>query len=71
MIVCDSCFSAVPTPGSQCFAAKVSQYMRGKGYLLISFIGYLGTIESCYDSHGDDQYKHRYVTVFGQEVKSK
>jgi len=70
VIVCDNCSSAVPTRGSQAFAAKFSQYMRGRGYLLISFIGYFGLIDSEYNDQGG-KYLHRYVTMFGNEVKSK
>jgi hypothetical protein len=70
VIVCDNCYSAVPAPGRQAFAAKVSQYMRGKGYLLISFIGYFGPVDSLYNDRGG-KYSHRHVTLFGKEVKSK
>ena len=70
MIVCDNCYSAVPKIGSQSFAAKVSQYMRGKGYLLISFIGFFGPIDSYYND-GGGKYYHRHVTLFGKEIKSK
>jgi hypothetical protein len=71
VIVCDNCYSAVPKPGSQAFAAKVSQYMRGKGYMLISFIGFFGPIDSYYNDNQGGKYLHRNVTVFGTEIKSK
>lgn len=76
VIVCDSCQSAVPTMGMQAYARKFADYMRLKGYLLISFIGYFGPVDAIYNRQkgllGDDpKYDHRYVTVFGKEVKSK
>jgi hypothetical protein len=70
VIVCDNCYSAVPKVGSQAFAAKVSQYMRKKGYLLISFIGFFGPVDSHYNDQGG-KYLHRHVTLFGKEIKSK
>jgi hypothetical protein len=75
VIVCDHCYSAVPKWGRQAFARKFADCMRLKGYLLISFIGYFGPIDSKYrklGSGGDKAtYEHRYVTVFGGEHKSK
>ena len=67
-----NCNSGVPRLGHQAFAAKASQYFRfKKGYLLISFVGYMGAIDSRYnDAQGDEHY-HRHVTVLGREVKSK
>jgi hypothetical protein len=47
-----SCCSAVPSTGRQSFAAKVSQYLRGKGYLLISFVGYFGELDAEYHDGG-------------------
>lgn len=70
VIVCDNCYSAVPKVGSQAFAAKLSQYMRGKGYLFLSFIGFFGPIDSHYNDQGG-KYLHRHVTLFGKEIKSK
>jgi hypothetical protein len=67
-----NCNSGVPSLGHQAFAAKASQYFRfKKGYLLISFVGYMGAVDGEYnDDQGDDHY-HRHVTVLGSEVKSK
>jgi hypothetical protein len=67
VIVCDNCYSAVPSLGSQAFAAKVSQYMRGKGYLLISFIGLFGPVGSNYVNRGG-KYSHRYVRPFDEDM---
>lgn len=70
VIVCDNCYSAVPNTGMQAFAAKVSQYMRSKGYLLISFIGYFGPATSKYDVPDRDGHKywHREVRPFDEDV---
>lgn len=65
------CNSGVPKLGSQPFAAKASQYLRLKGYLFISFVGYLGAIDGRYDYDNGDAHRHRYVNVLGTEVKSK
>lgn len=66
------CNSGVPKFGSQAFAAKASQYFRfSKGYLLISFVGYMGSIDSEYNYEDDDEHMHRHVTMFGKEIKSK
>jgi hypothetical protein len=70
VIVCDNCYSAVPAGGNKAFASKFADYMRGKGYLLISFIGYFGPIDSDYSdvrstlsgtTDNDYEYKHRFV----------
>ncbi|MGH9431470.1 MAG: hypothetical protein ACRD3T_07990 [Terriglobia bacterium] len=71
-----NCSSGVPTLGRQCFAAKASQYFRfKKGYLLISFVGYMGPIDGKYNVQGadpnDDRHMHLHVTAFGREIKSK
>jgi hypothetical protein len=76
VIVCDNCYSAVPKVGSQAFARKFADKMRMKGYLMISFIGYFGPVDSYYNQGEGlmgkpSKYEHRYVTVFGGEVKSK
>jgi hypothetical protein len=71
-IVCDNCWSAVPKLGSQAFAAKVSQYLRGKGYLLISVQGFFGPLDGQPSWQPGHKFKHRYVTTpWGSEVKSK
>jgi hypothetical protein len=65
------CNSGVPGFGAQSFAAKASQYFRfSKGYMLISFVGYMGAVDSEYN-FDSDTHRHRYVTVFGKEIKSK
>jgi hypothetical protein len=75
VIVCDNCYSGCPRLGSQAFAAKLSQNLRGRGYLMISFIGLFGPIDSYYNDKGG-KYMHRYVTAFEdtrfqKEIKSK
>ena len=68
------CNSGVPKVGHQAFAAKCSHYMRfKKGYLLISFVGYMGPISSEYYEHDDWDHAHRHVRPFGSNlvVKSK
>jgi hypothetical protein len=72
VIKCLNCSSGVPTLGRQSFAAKFAQYMRGKGYLLISFVGYLGPVDG-YPLKNDPNahYDHKYTTIFGHEVKNK
>lgn len=68
-LICDS---AVPKLGKQSFAAKASQYFRlRKGYLLISFVGYLGAVDGVPDFYNGSKHAHRYVTMFGREVKTK
>ena len=69
-IDCHSCSSAVPIPGKQAFAAKIANYLRSKGYLLISVVGYFGALDAEYDNTGG-KYDHKYVTLFGREVKKK
>jgi hypothetical protein len=66
-----NCNSGVPRFGHQAFAAKASQYFRfKKGYLLISFVGYMGPITSNYiDLGGDDL--HRGVRPFGGQTRVK
>jgi hypothetical protein len=68
-----TCNSGVPTVGRQAFAAKCSQYFRfKKGYLLISFVGYMGSIDCEYgDEGGTTKHEHKFVTMLGREVKSK
>jgi hypothetical protein len=68
-LICDS---AVPKIGKQSFAAKASQYFRlRKGYLLISFVGYLGPVDGVPNFDNGSKHAHRWVTMFGREVKSK
>lgn len=67
----NTCSSAVPTLGSQCFAAKFANYMRSEGYLLISVLGYFGAIDGEYNMEAGHDYSHRFVTVGGKEVKGK
>ncbi len=67
VIVCDNCYSAVPQIGSQAFAAKMSQYLRLKGYLFISFIGLFGPVTSKYLARGG-KYSHRYVLPFANDM---
>ncbi|HTJ29466.1 MAG TPA: C80 family cysteine peptidase [Acidobacteriaceae bacterium] len=67
----NTCSSAVPTLGSQSFAAKFANYMRSEGYLLISVLGYFGAIDGKYYMEPGHDYSHRFVTVAGKEVKGK
>jgi len=67
----NTCSSAVPTLGSQCFAAKFANYMRSEGYLLISVLGYFGAIDGEYNKEPGSEYSHRYVTIGSKEVKGK
>lgn len=70
-IDCNSCSSATATLGRQSFAAKVSQYLRGKGYLLISVVGYFGALDARYNNFMGGKYQHMNVTLFGWEAKKK
>jgi len=69
-IDCHSCSSGVPRPGSQSFAAKLANHLRLNGYLLISVVGYFGDLNADYHDNGG-KYHHKYVTMFGGEVKKK
>jgi hypothetical protein len=66
------CDGARTIVGSQGFAYKGAWYLRKRGYLLIRYKGYLGAVDGVPDySDSGSRYKHRYVTLFGHEVKSK
>lgn len=78
-----NCNSGTCKLGSQSFAAKAAQYMRfKKGYHLITYVGYLGALDS-YPVDEGGKKMHKYVTRFSRspfksgpfernkEVKSK
>lgn len=73
-----NCNSGACTLGRQSFAAKFAQYMRfKKGYHLVSYVGYFGSIDSYPHFEGAaSHHKHKFSTRFKntrfqKEVKTK
>lgn len=71
-----NCDSGRCTLGRQSFAAKFAQHMRfTEGYHLISYVGYLGAMDSRPVQNPGEKHKHKHFTLktpFGShEVKSK
>lgn len=72
VIKCYNCNSGRCTLGMQSFAAKFAQHMRfTKGYHLVSYVGYLGAMDSEPNQQAGEQFKHKHATMFGREIKSK
>ena len=73
-----NCNSGSCTLGRQSFAAKFAQYMRfTKGYHLVSYVGYFGSIDGAPNFEGAaSHHKHKFSTRFAgtrfeTEVKTK